>query len=132
MSILGKLLSFNLTAPIEALGNAVDNITTTDEERLKAQIALEKLKHHAAELQVELNKIEAGHKSLFVAGWRPCLGWICGLSILYEFFIRPLFNGFCIGSGIMFPGIEISALYNLTAIILGAEGLRTYEKSKKI
>ena len=39
---------------------------------------------HAQELakgQIEVNKTEAAHKSLFVAGWRPAIGWICGLGL---------------------------------------------------
>ena len=41
---------------------------------------------HAQELakgQLEVNKTEAAHKSLFVAGWRPAIGWICGLALMY-------------------------------------------------
>ena len=42
--------------------------------------------------QVEVNKQEAAHKSLFVAGWRPAIGWICGLGMLSNFIVVPMAN----------------------------------------
>jgi len=43
------------------------------------------------ELQTKINEIEAGHRTLFVAGWRPFIGWICGVALAYNFVIRDLF-----------------------------------------
>ena len=43
------------------------------------------------ELQAEINKLEAQHRSIFVAGWRPFIGWICGFALAYNFIIRDLF-----------------------------------------
>ena len=48
---------------------------------------------HAQELakgQLQVNKVEAAHKSLFVSGWRPAIGWICGLSLFYSTILSPI------------------------------------------
>ena len=44
------------------------------------------------ELQAEINKIEAQHRTIFVAGWRPFIGWVCGFALAYNFVIRELFT----------------------------------------
>ena len=43
------------------------------------------------ELQTKINEIEAGHRTVFVAGWRPFIGWVCGVALAYNFAIRDLF-----------------------------------------
>ena len=50
----------------------------------------EKHAHEAAMAQVEVNKAEAGHRSIFVAGWRPFIGWTCGVALAYHFIFAPL------------------------------------------
>ena len=53
--------------------------------------------------QIEINKVEAGHKSIFVAGWRPFVGWTCGIALAYNFVLRPL------GMSIAFyAGVDLS------------------------
>ena len=42
------------------------------------------------ELQTKINEAEAGHRTLFVAGWRPFIGWVCGTALLYNFILRDL------------------------------------------
>jgi len=43
------------------------------------------------QLQTKINEVEAGHRSVFVAGWRPFIGWVCGFALAYNFIIRDLF-----------------------------------------
>ena len=78
-------LSFvkDLIGPVSGLVS--EFIEDKDERnRLAHEIATLAEKQHHAEVmaQVEVNKTEAAHKSLFVAGWRPAIGWICGLGML--------------------------------------------------
>ena len=87
--MLSKLIGATAAQPIEAIGNVLDKLFTSDEEKLQANAVLEKLKQHPGELQVELNKIEAQHRSIFVAGWRPFIGWICGLGLANVYLINP-------------------------------------------
>jgi|TARA_R110002020_G_scaffold21921_1_gene74380 hypothetical protein len=82
---------------------------------------------HAQELakgQIEVNKTEAAHKSLFVAGWRPCIGWICGLALLYSTLIAPILN-------IWFtvPPVNNDLLSTILLGMLGLAGARTVEKA---
>lgn len=82
MSIWAKLIGGGIAEPIEALGNAFDKIFTSKEEKLQAQAVLDKIRQHPAELQAEINKLEAQHRSPFVAGWRPAIGWVGAISLL--------------------------------------------------
>ncbi len=57
-----------IAKPIDAVGNALDKILTSKEEKAAGDAVMEKLKQNPAELQVEINKLEAQHRSVFVAG----------------------------------------------------------------
>lgn len=71
--------------PVEAVGNVLDKLFTSDDERLSRAEAMARLAQRPAELQVEINKLEAQHRSVWVAGWRPGIGWVCGLSLALYF-----------------------------------------------
>jgi hypothetical protein len=62
MGILDKIIGGSAAQPIEAVGKALDSLFTSDEERLDKQAILTRLAQQPATLQVELNKIEAGHR----------------------------------------------------------------------
>jgi len=83
--------------------------------------------HKNAALQLGVNKVEAAHKSLFVAGWRPFIGWCCGLGLLYSVLLAPLLD-------IWFemPAIDSSILMPTMTGMLGLGALRSYEKVKGV
>ena len=83
--------------------------------------------HKNAALQLDVNKAEAAHKSLFVAGWRPFIGWCCGLGLLYSVLLAPLLD-------IWFemPVIDSSILMPTMTGMLGLGALRSYEKVKGV
>lgn len=93
----------------------------------------EKQAHEAAMAQVEVNKAEAQHKSIFVAGWRPFVGWTCGVALAYHFVLAPLIL-FGVGiSGFKIPALpefDMGSLMTVLMGMLGLGGLRTYEKQK--
>jgi hypothetical protein len=85
---------------------------------------------HAQELakgQLEVNKVEAAHKSLFVAGWRPAIGWICGLALMYSTILAPI-----LGIWFTVPPVDSSLLTTVLMGMLGLGGLRTIEKAKGV
>jgi len=85
--------------------------------------------------QIEINKIEAGHKSIFIAGWRPFIGWVCGMGIAWAFLVQPLVVwGFaiCGKTSVELPMINVNGLYQLVLAMLGMGGLRTFEKIKGV
>ncbi|MGJ7500060.1 3TM-type holin [Variovorax sp. ZT5P49] len=85
-----------------------------------------------ATAQSETNKIEAGSTRLFVAGWRPFVGWICGFAVGFKFIGGPLLFmvGQALGHPVDLPVIETSELWPLLLGMLGLGGLRTVEKVK--
>lgn len=129
--MLDRLLAANIASPIEAIGNVFDKLFTSDAERAQAEAVLEKLRQHPAELQVELNKIEAAHRSVFVAGWRPAVGWICALGVGWAYLGHPLFLWAAAlwSPGLQPPAIQTDSLFELVLAMLGMAGLRSFEKS---
>jgi hypothetical protein len=79
-------------------------------------------------VQSEINKMEAQHRSVFVAGWRPFIGWICGVALLYNFIIRDVIAW--ASPNIMPPAIQMDQLITILLGMLGLGGLRTFEKIK--
>lgn len=67
-----------LAEPIDAVGNALSKVVTTDKDRLAAEATLELLRQQPGALQVELNKINAQSARFFDSGWRPMIGWTAG------------------------------------------------------
>jgi len=80
--------------------------------------------HHAQQLaQLEVNKVEAAHKSLFVAGWRPAIGWVCGLGLLYNVLLHPILSVW-----VELPPVDTEALTPVMMGMLGLGAMRSYEK----
>jgi hypothetical protein len=93
----------------------------------------QKAAHDAAMAQVEVNKTEAQHRSVFVAGWRPFIGWTCGVALAYHFVAAPLIVFAVTLSGYTMPDLpefDMGSLMTVLMGMLGLGGLRTFEKSK--
>lgn len=131
MSWFGKLMGDTAAGPIEALGTAFDKLFTSDEERKQAEAVLAKIAQQPHILQAEINKIEAGHRSVFVAGWRPFIGWVCGSALAYSFIARDLLAwGLQIWAPETEPPPELAMEHLITVMVslLGLGGLRSMEK----
>ena len=127
MSILSSLFGGASAAePIEAIGNIIDSVFTSDEERAQGDLLKQKLAMKPSIMQAEINKVQAGHRSTFVAGARPFLMWVCGLGFLFAFVINPILEWLApeLGS----PELPLDAMLELTLAMLGLAGLRTVEK----
>ena len=81
------------------------------------------------EIQTKINEIEAQHRTVFVAGWRPFIGWVCGVALAYNFVIRDLFI-WAIKPEVVPPALQMEHLMTVLLGMLGLGGLRTYEKIK--
>lgn len=84
--------------------------------------------------QLEVNKTEAAHKSLFVAGWRPFIGWVCGFGMTGNFIALPFCN-FALAlleQNIIIPLVPLEQMMPVLMGMLGFGGLRTYEKVKGV
>jgi len=85
---------------------------------------------HAQEIskgQLEVNKVEAAHKSLFVSGWRPAIGWICGFALMYSTILAPI-----LGIWFVVPAVDSSLLTSVLMGMLGLGAMRTVEKTKAV
>jgi hypothetical protein len=92
---------------------------------------------HANEVvkaQLEINKTEAQHHSMFVAGWRPAIGWVCCLGMAGNFLIIPFVNMALelMETGVLVPMIELDLMMPVLMGMLGLGAMRTVEKVKKV
>jgi hypothetical protein len=96
-----------------------------DLAQINAEVAI-------ATAQSDINKVEAASTRLFVAGWRPFVGWICGLAVGFKFIGGPVLFmvAQALGHPVDLPVIETSELWPLLLGMLGLGGLRTVEKVK--
>lgn len=125
MSFLDKLFGGATKEPINAIFDGIDSLVTSDEEREASKLLRIKALQYPGELQVELNKIEAGHRSIFVAGWRPAIGWICAIGISFPFIINPILQW---SSGQIGPVLPLDSIIELVYAMLGLGAMRTIEK----
>lgn len=82
--------------------------------------------------QMEVNKAEAAHSSVFVAGWRPFVGWVGGSSLAYAAIFEPLMRFIATMNGYQgdFPEIDTSTTTTVLMGMLGIGAMRSYDKSK--
>jgi len=91
---------------------------------------------HAQELakgQIEVNKAEASHRSPLVAGWRPFIGWVCGIALAWHFVLSPVIIFVAAWFNVVLPALpefDMGSLMTVLMGMLGLGGLRTFEKTK--
>ena len=93
---------------------------------------------HAQELakgQLEINKAEASHRSIFVAGWRPFIGWTCGIALMAHFVIFPATDFITANMGLEIPpmpAFDMDSLMTVVLGMLGLGGMMSFEKMKGV
>ena len=134
----------SLAALIGPVAAIIDKLLPDKEAADKAKLKLIELEQEGnlAELgamvelnkaQADINRQEAAHDSLFVAGWRPFIGWTCGLGVFWQFVGLPLASFAIVtfsDDKIALPSIPAESLFELVFAMLGMGGLRTFEKLK--
>jgi len=111
-----------------------DSLFETENDRAKARVAVIEALQRVDLGQLQLNTTEAQHRSLFVAGWRPAIGWVCAFAVAYQFVIHPLLTWSFLVSGSSLPPLPSfdAFLWELMFGMLGIAGLRTVEKVRNI
>ena len=102
----------------------VDDLFESDDEKRQAKLDMAQLSKSLQQGQIEINKIEAGHRSLWVAGWRPGIGWICVAGCANNFIAYPFATAF----GAAWPLIPEGQIYPLIMALLGLGTMRSFEK----
>lgn len=136
MGILSAILGGGATQPIEAIGNVVKTIFGDKGEKLTHEEVMARIAMAPTMVQTEINKIEASHRSIFVAGWRPFIGWVAGIGIgmyyIPQYFMATIVwirllsaNGW--SELVPYPG-SVDGLMELVLALLGMATLRTAEK----
>ncbi len=131
IGILASILGGGAAEPIKAIGGIIDDLFTSDEERLDKKALLARLAQEPGKLQVQLNSIEAQHRSIFVAGWRPFIGWVCGVALGWNYILHPLLVWALLAFANDVPAppqLSLGALMPVVLGLLGLGGLRTVEK----
>lgn len=135
MNLLGMGSLFeNVTA-------LADELFTSEEEKLKIAQQNKALQASIVTKQLEVNQAEARHNSIFVAGWRPAIGWVGAFAMFYQFLLYPLLTWFwSYGQAAGYLSTEITspptlpadALWVIISGILGIAGMRSFDKKKNI
>ena len=128
-----------ISAALPILDKVLDRVIPDEAERAKAKMEMQaelvKNEHDIQLAQIELNKAEAQHRSIYVAGWRPFIGYVCGVAFLYHFVLQPVLIFVIAATGHTIPPLpefDMDTLLTVLGGLLGLGGLRTLEKVKKV
>ena len=132
MSILSNV---GIGEIIGAVGKIADDLTTSDKERMAAELDAYKAESERMGGQVEINKIEAASGSLFVSGGRPFVVWVCAFALAYAAVIEPIARfvatvGFAYSGP--FPVIDTDLTMQVLLGLLGLGAYRSVEKIKGV
>ena len=127
--MLGKLFGGDT---IKAVGNVIDDMHFSGEEKEKLKLQMKEIDARLKEKQLDINKAEASHRSKFVSGWRPFLGWVSGLSIGYVYLFQPILDMILqmFQVQVDWVQLDLGQLMPLVLGMLGLGGLRSFEKAK--
>jgi hypothetical protein len=135
------MLASLVTTLLPAVTDVIGRFLPADpEKKAAAQREIEaKLTSHLAQVdlaQLGINQVEAAHRSMFVAGWRPFIGWTCGVALAYTYVVQPVLIFVLAQSGFLpvveLPRMNLGELMPVLMGILGLGGLRSWEKVKGV
>lgn len=137
--ILGDLIN----GALDKIGGLASELIVDKDKRNELQVELERTKleltdkaeqrlHEELTGQMEINKIEAGHRSIFVAGWRPAIGWVSAAGLAWTFVCGPFveFGARLFGFKGAMPIIDVAQLMTLVMAMLGMGVMRSYDKKQ--
>jgi hypothetical protein len=131
--IFGSIVGSGVVSAAEGVANIIDQFVETDDEKRAADVIKAKLMMKPSLAQIELNKIEARHRSIFVAGWRPFIGWVCGFALLWHFILFDLLTWVSMN---YFPHVtalpELTGTETLVTVLLSLLGLGAMRSVEKL
>ncbi len=121
---------------LKPISDVIDHVTVSGEDKYKLQTAMLQAQIAAQEAtttaQSDVDKVEAANNSVFVAGWRPAVGWVCASALAFQYLIRPLTQAVYAmlhQTAPALPGIDDN-LWQLMFGLLGMGALRSFDKAK--
>lgn len=104
--------------------------TQVEKDQIAAQMQLMLIQAQQTTAQTDTNKVEAASSSIFVAGWRPMVGWVCGLAFGVQYVFGPLGTWIAslLGHPVIFPTMDFGTIFPILLGMLGLGGMRSYEK----
>ena len=136
---------FGIDALLNIGSTLIDRLIPDKSEQEKAKLQLLEMqqKGELAQLdaalktdvaQLEVNKAEAASSSVFVAGWRPMVGWVCASALAYSFIVLPFLRAMLAvwRPDVVLPTLDMSELWPLMFGMLGMGGMRSWEKAKGV
>lgn len=126
---------------IGAVGKVAGDLITTEKERRQLDLEEKKIDQATDLAQIEVNKVEAASLSVFVAGWRPAIGWIGAAAMAYQFLLYPMLLWvwtYLQGTNWIPqelkppPVLDADQLWVILSGILGIAGMRSFEKTKGV
>lgn len=139
MSIISDIFAGGAKGVLEGVGSLAKDIriAITGKDPVKMaeiEAKLLEMEFVAQKAQTDINIEEAKNPNLFVSGWRPFIGWICGIGVFYHFIGFSLMEWFIkvLEFNIETPKLDTDGLMSLVIALLGMGGLRTFEKVKGV
>lgn len=123
-----------LSAVLDIGGKLIDKLFPDPQKKAEATMKLMELQQSgdlaAIAGQLDVNKVEASNPRLFISGWRPFIGWVCGGGLALQFVVAPLlaWASSLVGHPVPMPVLDVSLLTTLLIGMLGLGGMRTVEK----
>lgn len=126
---------------IDAVGDLVGEVIVDVDKKKELEFKLQELRDKSDERfheelmgQIEVNKVEAASTSVFVAGWRPFIGWIGGVGLGWTFVLSPFveYASRLFGWKGAMPEVDTESLMMLVLGMLGVGAMRSYEKTKGV
>ncbi len=135
-SYLGKLAGSGIKESLDGVGGLAKDLRQafTGEVPPEIGLKLNEIDAKIAQGQQEITLQEAKSGSLFIAGWRPFLGWVCGIGVAIHIIVNPIMIWICtlLGYEAIIITLEIATVISLLTTLLGVGGLRTLEKFKGV
>ena len=143
MSIISDIVAGGVSGGIGSIFSAIGTLAKDIRQAITGEISPEKkaemesklleLEFMSSKAQTDINLEEARNPNMFVSGWRPFVGWICGFSLGWQFIGSPIFEWIIklSGKNIVAPTLDTGSLITVLFALLGLGGLRTYEKTKE-
>ena len=125
-------MSFGIDDAIAAGLKVLDKFVPDPEAKAKAESELRQNLLQWDQAQTKIDEAEAANPNLFVSGWRPCLGWVCGIALAFNYLTPYLgwLAGWLLHVTVPMPPKLDGSLYELVTAMLGLAGMRSWEKYK--